>query len=190
MSRRFDRVAWESCPVNMPEGQDSAKGEGEPTTWQRFLAGKTSLQLFVIALGALAGAFLAIGAVVSATVRLVDGDDHAGVGPADGRVQRIESQSAEADELVQFLLDHDGGPVQLDHQVIAQPGPSDVSLQYDCDRPSGCAVVRLQAPDSIPAEIPGGLWFQGCYGVTKDGAGYGAQPLDIALRLQGPTCPD
>jgi hypothetical protein len=176
--------------VNMPEGQDSAEGEGEQTTWQRFLAGKTSLQLFVIALGALAGALLAIGAVVSATVRIVDGDDDTGVGAADGQVQRIESQSAEASEFVQFLLDHDGRPVQLDHEVVAERGPSDVSLQYDCDRPSGCSVVRLQAPDSIPAEIPGGLWFQGCYGVTKDGAGYGAQPLDIELRLQGATCPD
>ena len=176
--------------MNMPEGQDSAEGEGKQTTWQRFLAGKTSLQLFVIALGALAGALLAISAVVSATMRIIDGDDDTGVGAGDGQVQRIESQSAEANELVQFLLDHDGQPVQLDHQVVAERGPGDVSLQYDCDRPSGCSVVRLQAPDSIPAEIPGGLWFQGCYGVTKDGAGYGARPLDIELRRQGATCPD
>ena len=126
----------------------------EQTTWQRFLAGKTSLQLFVIALGALAGALLAIGAVVSATVRIVDGDDDTSVGAADGEVQTIESQSAEADDLVQFLLDHDGRPVQLDHKVIAEPGPSDVSLQYDCYRRRFLVACGSRAATASPRTAP------------------------------------
>ena len=44
--------------------------------------------------------------------------------------------------------------------------------QYACDEPTGCSVVRLQLPDSTPNEIPNGLWFQGCYLVVMDGAGY------------------
>jgi hypothetical protein len=159
------------------------------SAWRRFLTGKTSPQLFLIALGALSAALLAIGAVVVAVVRFVDGHDDAGVGSANDGVQRIESQSDAADEFVQFLIDHDGRPVQLDHQVIAQPGPADVSLQYNCDQPTGCNVVRLQAVDDSASEIAGGRWFQGCFGVVKDGAGYGAQPLDLELHPQGQTCP-
>jgi hypothetical protein len=175
--------------VRGPKDQTGST-DGELNPWQRFLRGKTSPQLFVIALGALAAAVLAIGAVVASVVKVFDGDDKGGVGPANGKIQRIENQSTDADEFVRFLLDRDGGkPVQLDHQVIAPRGPADVSLQYNCDQPTGCSLVRVQTPDSIPAEITGGFWLQGCYSVVRNGAGYGAQPLDLALRRQGERCP-
>ncbi len=93
----------------------------------------------VLAVGALAAAALAIGGVVAAVVQFVDGDDNRSVGPATADVQRIENQSAAADEFVRFLIEHDeSSPVQLNHQVIAPPGPNDVSLQYACEEPTGC----------------------------------------------------
>ena len=39
-----------------------------------------------------------------------------------------------------------------------------------------------------PNEIPNGLWFQGCYLVVMDGAGYQADPLDLELHWHGETC--
>lgn len=165
--------------------------EQEQSRWQRFLKGKTGPQRLVLAVGALAAAVLAIGGVVAAVVRFVDGDDERRVGPATDEVQRIENQSAEADDLVRFLIEHDErSPVQLNHQVTAPRGPNDVSLQYACDEPTGCSVVRLQLPDSTANEISNGLWFQGCYLVVMKGAGYGAQPLDLELQLRGETCAD
>ena len=170
---------------------DRGDDETERSRWQRFLAGTTGPQRFVLAVGALAAAVLAIGGVVAAVVRFVDGDDARRVGPATDEVQRIENQSAEADELVDFLIEHDGGPqVQLNHQVIAPPGSNDVSLQYACDEPTGCSLVRLQLPNSTPNEIPNGLWFQGCYSVIMDGAGYQSDPLDLELHRRGETCAD
>jgi hypothetical protein len=170
------------------EGKDDQR---EQSPWQRFLKGKTGPQRLVLAVGALAAAVLAIGGVVAAVVRFVDADDDRRVGPATDDVQRIENQSAEADDLVKLLIEHDErSPIQLNHQVIAPRGPNDVSLQYACDEPTGCSVVRLQLPDSTANEIPNGLWFQGCYLVVMNGAGYGAQPLDLALHLRGETCAD
>jgi hypothetical protein len=70
--------------------------------WQRFLAGKTTVQRFVIALGALAGAVLAIGGVVVATTKLLD--QRTAVGPASGQIEEIQNQQGTADEFVRFLL--------------------------------------------------------------------------------------
>lgn len=167
---------------------DGKDGEHDQSWRHRFLKGTTGPQRLVLAVGALAAAVLAIGGVVTAIVRFVDGDDSRRIGPATDEEQRIENQSAAADELVGFLIDHDEGAVQLNHQVIAPRGPNDVSLQYACDEPAGCSVVRLQLPDSTPNEIPNGLWFQGCYLVVMKGAGYQADPLDLELRWRGETC--
>ncbi len=175
-------------PVEPPE-HPSGLNHDKQSFWAQFLQGKTSTQRFVIALGAMAAALLAIGAVVTTIIRVVDSDDDSSVGPASGEVQRIENQSAEADDFVQLLLDHDGGPpLPLDHQIMGRPGNADVSLDYDCDAPTGCSIVRIQDGQVTFSSISGGIWFQGCYGVVKDGAGYGAQGLDIELQFRGATC--
>ncbi len=172
-----------------PPEHPSGLNHDKQSFWAQFLQGKTSAQRFVIALGALAAALLAIGAVVTTIVRLVDSDDDRSVGPANGEVQRIENQSADADDLVRLLLDHDGGPpLALNHQIMGQPGPGDVSLQYDCGAATGCSTVRIQDGQVTFASIAGGIWFTGCYGVVRDGAGYAAQGLDIELHFQGETC--
>lgn len=172
--------------MDLPE--DGEENEQRQSWWHRFLKGTTGPQRLVLAVGALAAAVLAIGGVVTAIVRFVDGDDSRRVGSATEGDQRIENQSTEADELVGFLIEHDDSAVQLNHQVIAPRGSNDVSLQYACDEPTGCSVVRLQLPDSTPNEMPNGLWFQGCYLVVMDGAGYQADPLDLELDWRGETC--
>jgi hypothetical protein len=55
-----------------------------------------------------------------------------------------------------------GSPAQLNHQVIAPRGRSDVSRQYACD--------------------------EGRYLVVTDGFGYQADPLDLELHWRGETC--
>ncbi len=65
-----------------------------------------------------------------------------------------------------------------------------MTLQYNCDPGVGCSLVRVEDGEVTYAEIAGGLWFQGCYRVVKDGAGYGAHPLDIELHHQGEVCPN
>jgi hypothetical protein len=161
------------------------------TSWvQRLLDNKTSLQRIVISLGALAAALLAIGGVVTAVVQLV-GDDSGGrsLNAAPGETQRIESGTGAANDFVHDLLDHDGGVVALDHQVIAQKGPADVRLQYNCTDAGVCAMTRLQDIVVAAGDMPDGLWFKGCFAVTQDGVGYGAEPLDIELKHQGDQCP-
>jgi hypothetical protein len=158
---------------------------------QRLLDNKTGLQRAVISLGALAAALIAIGGVVTAVARIV-GDDGGGRGSLDrapGDTKRIESSTAAADVFVRDLLDHDGGVVTLDHQVIAEKGPADVRLHYDCTDVGACAMVRLQDVVVAAGDMADGLWFKGCYAVTQDGVGYGAEPLDIELKHQGEACP-
>jgi len=162
-----------------------------PSWVQRMLDNKTGPQRIVISLGALAAALIAIGGVVTAVLRVV-GDDDGGRGRLDGvlsQTRRIESGTTAASEFVQDLLDHDGGVVALDHQVIAEKGPADVRLQYNCTDAGVCAMVRLQDVEVTAGDIVDGLWFKGCFAVTQDGVGYGASPLDIELRRQGETCP-
>ena len=165
-------------------------GDREQSTWQRFLRGKTSAQRFLISLGALAGALLAIGGVIAAGAKLLDSDSEPRVRAADGNVHRIANQSASADEFVQFLLAAAGGaPVQLDHQVLTPKGDGHFRLEYDCAAPRGCSYVRLETARDIPAEVPDGAWYQGCWSITKDGAGYRADHLDLELSKKGDICP-
>lgn len=187
------RVVAKPVEVNVsPEENQSA--------WSRFLAGRTGAQRFVLAIGALAAALVPIGVVVAAIVRVTSGGDDgdktiaavtvAGGDGSDGSVRVIENQSEGADEFIMFLLDRDGGaPVQLNHQVMGVPGPGDVTVQYNCDASTGCSLVRVQDGQVTYDVIDGGVWFVGCYGVVKDGAGYGAQGLDIELHYQGEDCP-
>jgi hypothetical protein len=162
------------------------------STWQRFLRGKTSPQRFVLALGALAAALLAVGGVVTGVAVLLGGDDDPGSNSAnpvaDGTVQ-VTNQKPSADAFVTFLLQAAGGaPVQLDHKVTAPLGDGHYRLEYDCGKSTGCSFVRLETPADIPDTFAGGVWFQGCWSITKDGAGYAAAHLDLTFRKQGNRC--
>lgn len=162
----------------------------DQSTWQRFLGGRTTAQQFMLAVGALAGAILAIGAVVAGGVALLSDEGESRMDAADGNMQSIENQSPRADEFVQFLLAAAGGaPLQLDHQVLAPKGDGSFRLEYNCAAPTGCNFVRLETPNDIPAEIAGGVWYQGCWSIVRDGAGYGAAHLDLELRKTGDACP-
>lgn len=164
----------------------------KPSMWHRFLDGRTSGQRFVLSLGALAGALLAIGALVAAVGALVDDDDDErtppGVAVTAGE-QVVENQSEEADEFVGDLLATNGAPVQLNTKVLAPDEGSHVRLEYDCGKQTGCSFTRLEMGSFIPDRIPGGVWYQGCYSVVKEGAGYGAEHLDLEFTESGPTCP-
>jgi hypothetical protein len=148
-------------------------------------------QSAVISLGALLAAVAAIGGAATAVVRMVDGGSES---PGDlesaptGTI-RIDGGTDAADEFVRALDAHDGGVVTLDHQVIAEKGPADVRLQYGCTETRVCVMARLQDIDVEATDMSDGLWFSGCFAVTRDGAGYGFEPLDMELRYQGETCP-
>ena len=183
-----------------PEGASSA---GDPpavgahdavpseSRWERLLDNKTGLQRAVISLGALAAAAIAIGGVVAAVVRIID-DEHEGSRDIEGapaETIRIESGTNAADEFMRALDERHEGVVILNHQLIAEKGPTDVSLQYNCNDSGVCVMARIQDVDVEATEMNDGLWFAGCFAVTRDGAGYGFEPLDMELRYQGDTCP-
>ncbi len=164
----------------------------QPSTWHRFLDGKTSGQRLVLALGALAGALLAIGALIAGIGALVGDDD----GPATPGTSTtptgetvVESQSEGADAFVRQLLATEGAPIQLNHKVMAPDADAHFRLEYDCAKATGCSFTRLETEAFNEARIPGGVWFRGCYSVVGDGAGYGADDLDLEFTEQGPTCP-
>src|SRR4051794_13030751 len=157
---------------------------------QRLLDNKTGLQRAVISLGALITAALAIGGAVAAIVRMIDNDESArDLEAAPGDTVRIDSGTDAANHFVHVLDEHDGGVVTLDHQIVAEKGPADVRLQYDCTDSGVCVMVRVQDVDVVATDMRDGLWFSGCFAITRDGAGYGYEPLDMELRYQGETCP-
>ena len=167
------------------EGND---GDHALSGWQRFLAGKTTVQRLVIAMGALAGAVLAIGGVVVGAAHLFD--RASAIGPAAGKIQQIHNQQESADEFVRFLLSaaEKQAPVPLDHQVFAPRGPGgEYRLEYGCGS-TGCRLVRLETPVGGADAVNDRVWYQGCWSVVKDGYGYGADHLDLELRRQGDTC--
>jgi len=174
----------------MNEGARSPGPAARQSMWHRFLDGKTSGQRLVVALGALAGALLAIGGLVAAVSALV-GDDTppGGTTSTPPGVSVVENQSEEADGFVRDLLATNGAPVQLNTKVLAPDEGSHVRLEYDCEKPTGCSSTRLEMGSFIPDRIPGGVWYQGCYSVVKEGAGYGADHLDLEFTESGPTCP-
>jgi hypothetical protein len=161
----------------------------KPSTWQRLLDNKTGPQRLLISLGALAAALIAIGGVVTAVVRVFDddGDGSANLDRAPSETQRIENRTEEGNRFVAALLDHDGSVVDLDHRVIAENVAADAHLLYNCADTGVCDMVRIQDVDVV-AEEPDGLWLDGCFAVTQDGRGYGAESLDIELRYQGEAC--
>ncbi len=168
------------------EGND---GDRPLSGWQRFLAGKTTVQRLVIALGALAGAVLAFGGVVVGAAHLLDRAP--ALGSAAGAVKQIRNHEGSADDFVRFLLRaaESRTPVQLDHRVLAPRGPGgEFRLEYGCGS-AGCSFVRLETPADLSPTMTGGVWYKGCWSVVQDGNGYGADHLDLELRRQGETCP-
>ena len=174
----------------------SPTAAGRPSRWQAFLSGKTGAQRFVLALGALATAVLAIGGVVAGAVSVLDGRGvKSTLGQQAGEVQRIENQSDSADAFVHDLLNaaDAGKPLELDHQVFAPRGTTGPQheLQYNCEATSGCNLVRLEPGDAprFPDSTAERVWYQGCYAIVRDGNGFGADRLDIVLSFTGTTCP-
>jgi hypothetical protein len=162
------------------------------STWHRFLDGRTSGQRFLVALGALAGALLAIGGVIAGVGALVgDHPDPTRLTPGTSRAGEavVTNQSEGADAFVRLLLATNGAPIQLNHKVLAPDAESHFRLEYDCAKRTGCSYTRLEAAQFIPDRIEGGVWYRGCFSVVGEGAGYAAQHLDLEFTLNGPTCP-
>jgi hypothetical protein len=159
--------------------------------WHRLRAGPTRAHRLLVSLGAAATAVAALASLVAGGLRLVDRADGSGAADRAGPdgVVRIEHRTASADAFVALLLDTAASsrPIALDHQVIAPTGDGHYRLEYDCA--TGCEYVRLETPEGNEATIDGGVWFRGCWEVAVDGAGYGADHLDLALRYRGATCP-
>lgn len=99
----------------------------------------------------------------------------------------VRSQTGSADRFVRTLVASNGAPVQLDTKVLAPDKGSHVALEYDCAKRTGCSVTRLEAVDL--ARIDEGVWYKGCYSVTAEGYGYGADHLDLEMRRSGDSCP-
>lgn len=160
--------------------------------WHKFLDGKTTWQRFIVAVGALAGALIAIGGLIASIGALVSDN-----GTPEGATDRalavnemvVTNQTKEADAFVRFLLGTDGVPVPLNHKVIAPDAGSHIRLEYDCAKRTGCSYTRLEAGTFIPDHIEGGVWYQGCFSVVKEGAGYGADHLDLEFTKNGAACP-
>ena len=161
----------------------------KPPMRQRLLDNKTGPQRLVISLGAARRRHFAIGGVVTAVARVFDGDGGGSdLDRAPSETQQIESRTEAANRFVSDLLDHNDAVVALDHHVIAKIGPADVSLLYNCTDTGVCSTVRIQSVYDDADVMPDGRWFKGCYAVSQDGNGYGADSLDIELRYQADTC--
>ena len=160
--------------------------------WQRLLEGKTTGQRLIVAVGTLAGALVAIGGMIAGIGALV-GEDNTSVTSTNrtraGEETIVTNQTRAADDFVRFLLETEGTPVQLNHKVMAPDLGSHVRLEYDCAKRTGCSFTRLEAGSFIPDRIEGGVWYRGCFSVVREGAGYGAEHLDLEFTKNGATCP-
>lgn len=169
-----------------------AKENRKPSSWQQFLDGKTTWQRLIIAVGAIAGALVAIGGLV-AGIGALAGDRKSAMSSTTttfaGEEIVVMNQSKDADAFVRFLLGTDGTPVQLNHKVIAPDAGSHIRLEYDCAKRTGCSYTRLEAGTFIPDRIEGGVWYRGCFSVVREGAGYAADHLDLEFTMNGAVCP-
>jgi hypothetical protein len=167
---------------------ESAEGQ---SVWHRFLEGKTTGQRLVLAIGALAGALLAIGALIAGIGALLGDDAEPRASNSDSTTDEtvVTNQSGSADEFVRLLLDTDAAPIELNHKVIAPDEGAFVRLEYDCGKRTGCSFTRLEAGTFIPDRIEGGVWYRGCFSVAREGAGYAAAHLDLEFTKNGASCP-
>jgi hypothetical protein len=167
------------------------------TWWRRFLDQATSVQKLLIALGGIATAVLAIGALVVAVGNLVDDDDTdrskpVGVGAlADLDGTTIRSKTAEADELIAGLLAvaaSESKTVHLGLKVLAdasQPAldSADIKVYFNCS-PGPCSRARLQFPRNEGVETnPLGFDLTGTWEVRlARGIDFQSTELDITLQ--------
>jgi hypothetical protein len=188
--------------------------EKRPSLAHRVFDEKAIWQKVLIAIGSVATAITAVAGVVVLILPLFRPAPEAGasVTPApvpaasrsesavppggavtSGGVTVIQTQSAEADELVKNLIATAGrAPVVLDHQIMGKPGPANVTLYYGCGANGACSMTRIEvAALEGMAVLTGdtGVWLRGCFSVTLDGFGYAADHLDIELRKVGEGCP-
>jgi hypothetical protein len=181
----------QTAPRRERAGSDTDDPDGArsdaPHWWSRFLAGSTTGQRLVRAVGALATALLATAALAAGVVRVIGAA--ADAGPSLGGPPTVATQTESADGFVRFLLANEQKTVQLDTRVTGEPGPAHVSLHYDCAKRTGCSLVRVESNDDSFDRVEGGVWIQGCYLVVREGNGYGAEHLDIELHARGSTCP-
>lgn len=166
--------------------------------WRRFLDQATSLQKLLIALGGIATAILAIGALVIAVGNLVDDSDDTersrsggagALGDLDGTT--VHSDTAEADALIAGLLSVAAGDtrtVHLDVKVLAdasQPAldSADIWVYFNCS-PGPCSKARLQFPRNEAVETnPLGLDLTGSWEVRlARGVDFQSKELDIQLQ--------
>ena len=107
-----------------------------------------------------------------------------------GQVVEIETRSPTASKFVEMLVEADGTAIMLDHKILGElPGHGDVRLDYACEQSRGCAQTRVQVANQTLSLVPGGIRLKGCYTVLMKGTGYGADPLDLELRIAGSICP-
>jgi hypothetical protein len=177
--------------------------------WQRFLDGKTVPQKFIVAIGALAAAAIAVGTIVAAAINwlgngdpesrttVTDSAEFAGDG-VDGEPFVLRSGTPDANRFVEFGIAaaRRGNPFELNVQIPEAlfDNGSHLRLFYACDD-SGvigdgpCSFVRLEQGSSTPIALnPIGWWLRGCYLLALDGAGYQAEHLDFELTWVNTTC--
>lgn len=165
--------------------------------WRRFLDQATNAQKLLLALGGIAGAVLAIGALTLAIGDLLGDDGGSGVSGSgdvpslaslDGTT--ITSNSDEADALIAGLLEVAGTEsrtVTLDVKVLAhesQPAlnSADIWVYFNCA--SGpCSKARLQFPRVEAIETnPLGFDLTGTWEVSlARGLDFASRELDIEL---------
>lgn len=167
--------------------------------------GKPAWQRHILRAGALAAALLAIATVVVGAGQAIQwasgwlrGD---GVGAAPAAVVDtsgaavIRSGTPAADQFVaQLDKAAGGGPLKLNHKLYGlKAGPVAITLEYACQPSGRCLTTRVGAPNDEAARVADesgmdGMWYRGCWVVTRTGNGYGAEPLDLDLRRQGTSC--
>lgn len=172
--------------------------ESKGIRWRRFLDQATIVQKLLIALGGIAGAVLAIGALVVAVGNLVDDSDDTnrsksgGAGAlADLDGTTIRSNTAQADALISGLVSvaaSDPRTAHLDVKVLAdasQPAldHADIWVYFNCS-PGPCSKARLQFPRNEAVETnPLGLDLTGSWEIRlARGVDFQSKELDIQLQ--------
>ncbi len=168
-----------------------------PLWRRRFLDQATTAQKLLLAVGGIATAILAIGALVLAVGDRLDNDDDSADSPSGGLPslvsldgETIESRTEEGDALITGLLavaEREPRTVHLGVKVLAddsQPAlnSADIWVYFNCS-PGSCGKARLQFPrnDAVVTN-PLGFDLTGWWEVAlARGVDYQSAELDIVL---------
>lgn len=179
---------------------------GQPIWLRRFLDQGTTWQKLLLAIGAIAGALLAVGGLAVSINQLVDGDGQANrlgspSAPAvdDDRIfvraEPLASESADVDGLVALLLvaseayaadqNDPEARVALQFSVDSEPANSGrITLGYRCPNEPPC-VVDLQAWEPTQFDVTrGATFFEGVY-VVRVQRGRAERDIEFGLRKVG-----